>query len=98
VIGPSPTQLKLTDSTTIDSPSTSALINPGTPISTESVSSVVDSTKQSPLVELVNLPKIDYQNRIKTRKARVLTSNECLHALNEKEEKKRQAEKKEKEN
>ena len=68
------------------------MINPGTPTSTDSMLSVVDSTKQSPLAELVNLPKIDYQNRIKTRKARVLTSNECLRALHEKVEKKRQAE------
>jgi len=70
--------LKLIHSTTIDSPSTSALINPGTPTSTDSMSSVADSTKQSPLAELVNLLKIDYQNRIKTGEARVLTSNECL--------------------
>ena len=85
MIRPNPTQLKLAHSTTAQTPSTPVLDNPS---SAGSASLVRDSTKRSPLAELVNLPKIDYRKRTKTGKARVLTSNECLKALQDKEEKK----------
>jgi len=42
--------------------------------------------------ELVNTPRIDQSKRAKTGYPRVLTSNECIKAFEEKEEQKRLAE------
>ena len=82
MIQPNSIQLKLAYSTTIQTPSVPLLDNPS---SAGSVSSVRDSTKRSPLAELVNLLKIDYQ-KSKTGKARVLTSKN-VSKLYRKEEK-----------
>ena len=50
------------------------------------------TVKRSPLAELVNIPRINRDNRLKTGHARVLTSSECIKAFEEKEERKRAAE------
>ena len=77
------TRLKLTHLTP-HNPSKPVPVDPGTPSSGSSRSSI-DTTKQSPLAESVNVPIIDSQKKAKTGKARVLTSNECIKALKEKE-------------
>ena len=79
MIQPNSIQLKLAYSTTAQTPSAPLLDNPS---SAGSVSSVRDSTKRSPLAELVNLLKIDYQ-KSKTGKARVLTSKNVSKLLQE---------------
>ena len=71
---PNPTQLNLTHPTP-HNPLKLVPVNPGTPSSGSSRSSI-DTTKRSPLAELVNVPKIDLQKKVKTGKAKVLTSNE----------------------
>ena len=50
------------------------------------------TVKRSSLAELVNIPRINRDNRLKTGHARVLTSSECIKAFEEKEERKRAAE------
>lgn len=50
------------------------------------------AVRRSPLAELVNTPRINKDKQLKTGYARVLTSNECIKAFEEKEERKRLAE------
>jgi len=45
------------------------------------------TVKRSSLAELVNIPRINRDNRLKTGHARVLTSSECIKAFEEKERK-----------
>ena len=58
-------------------------------------SSLPSEEKRSPLAELVNIPKIDNQKK-NTGKAGVQTSNECIKAFEETEQKKQLAEEKKK--
>jgi len=60
-------------------------------VSDSTNSSTGDTVKCSPLSELINLPNIEKSKTVKTGSAQVLTSNECLKAFQEKEEKKRLA-------
>ena len=87
---PNPTKLKLTNPTPHNHLK-AVPVNPGTP-SSGSSRSLFETIKWSPLAKLVNVPKIDSQKKVKTGKARVLTSNECIKAFEEKEEKKQLAE------
>lgn len=75
--------------------------NSSVPLSTYSCTpsscSSGNSEKRSPLSELINVPNINNRKTVKTGSARVLTSNECLKAFEEKEQKKRlEAEEKQK--
>ena len=84
-----PTQLKFFVSPKAHEPSFSELFKSGSPNSMRS--SLPSEEKRSPLAELVNIPKIDNQKK-KTGKAGVLTSNECFKAFEETKQKKRLAE------
>ena len=84
-----PTQLKFSVSPKAHVPLLSELFKSGSPNSVRS--SLPSEEKRSPFAELVNIPKIDNQKK-KTGKAGVLTSNECIKAFEEKEQKKRLAE------
>ena len=68
-----PTKLKLTHPTPHNHLKPMP-VNPGMPSSGSSRLSL-DTTKRSPPAELVNVPKIDSQKKVKTGKARVLTSS-----------------------
>ena len=79
-----------------DPPSKASLAN--TPQTSNSSPMSVTSTNRSPFADLLNIPRVPSTPKTsKTGRARVLTSNECLRILKEKDEKKRQvAEEKEK--
>ena len=66
---------------------------PGTSSSSVTVESVA---KHSPLAELVNIPRVNWDKQLKTGHARVLTSSECIKTFEEKEEWKRLEEEKQK--
>ena len=77
-----PTQLKFSVFPKAHVPLLSESFKSGSPNSVRS--SLPSEEKCSPLAELVNIPKIDNQKK-KTGKAGVLTSNECIKAFEEKD-------------